>query len=58
MDQVVLGQALALIALIAASGEYAAIIRRRADQRTLAEACLIGLVRIEIMADGLPRVLR
>jgi hypothetical protein len=50
MDHAVLGQALSLAALIAATAEYSRIVHRRTDlreeRRASAEAGLRGLVRV------------
>ena len=62
MEHAVLTQGLSLAALIAASAEYAGMIRRRAyrrdSERMLLEACLRGLVRLEVLAEGSRRRFR
>ena len=59
MEHLLLGQGVALAGLIAAVGEYAAIIRRRAASRREYQVATIagleGLVRLEAFAEVEPR---
>jgi hypothetical protein len=59
MEHLLLAQAVALAGLIAAVGEYAAIIRRRAaarsEYRVATIAGLQGLIRLEAFAEEKPR---